>query len=151
MDKPLTPKQQRKADFICAEIAKGKSVRAICRDTKGLTQSVIYTWLAKSNTFQEQYARARLNQADTLFDEILEIADDGRNDTYVDDQGVIKTNQDVIARSRLRVDSRKWMAGKLRPKKYGDKIDVNGNIKHGLSDDLTAILAGAMNGKKIGS
>ena len=84
-------------------------------------------WLADSLTFQQQYARAREAQADTLFDEILDIADDGRNDTTVDDEGNKRTDHDVIARSRLRVDARKWMAGKLRPKKYGDRLELAGD------------------------
>ncbi len=69
------------------------------------------------------YVRAREDQADTLADEIVAIADDGSNDTYEKD-GVVLTNQDVVARSRLRVDARKWVAAKLKPKKYGDKVDV---------------------------
>src|SRR3546814_4173198 len=68
----------------------------------------------------QQYARARDNQADTLADEILDIADDGSNDYVGEDE---KYNGDAVARSRLRVDARKWLAGKLAPKKYGEKID----------------------------
>lgn len=67
------------------------------------------------------YARAREDQADTLADEIVEIADDGTNDTYLNSDGIALTNQDVIARSKLRVDARKWIAAKLKPRKYGDR------------------------------
>ena len=42
----------------------------------------------------------------------------------VDENGNPRINHDVIQRDRLRVDARKWMLGKMQPKKYGDKLDV---------------------------
>lgn len=57
---------------------------------------------------------------DAMADEILVIADDGTGDSWTDDDGVVRTNHDVIARSKLRVDTRKWLMSKLAPKKYGD-------------------------------
>lgn len=86
--------------------------------------STVYLWMAKHIEFSESYARAREDQADTLADQILEIADDGRNDTYTDDEGKEFVNHDVINRSRLRVDARKWVAAKLKPRKYGDKVST---------------------------
>lgn len=112
--------------------------------------STVFRWLSLNKQFSEQYARAREAQADVLFDEILNIADDGLNDTYTDEDGNVRTNQDVIARSRLRVDARKWMAGKLRPKVYGDKIQTEHS--GGLTvrsatdlkdDELAAIASGS--------
>lgn len=66
--------------------------------------------------------RAREAQADTLAEEILQIADDGSNDTYTDDEGRTHVDYDHISRSKLRVDARKWLASKMAPKKYGDRI-----------------------------
>ncbi len=60
---------------------------------------------------------------EALAEEILEIADDGSNDTYETEDGHEKVNTDVINRSRLRVDTRKWLMSKLAPKKYGDKVE----------------------------
>jgi hypothetical protein len=118
---------QEIADAICEKIADGESLRSICLSEEMPGRSTVFRWLAENKTFQHQYARAREEQADALFDEILQIADDGLNDTYTDDDGNVRTNQDVIARSRLRVDSRKWMAGKLRPKKYGERLELAGD------------------------
>jgi hypothetical protein len=73
------------------------------------------------------YARAKDNQADLLAEEILEIADDGSNDfmTIVKgDESYTVENKELVNRSRLRIDARKWYAAKLRPNKYGDKLDV---------------------------
>ena len=110
--------------MICEGIADGRSLRSICEAEDMPSKSAVFRWLAANEAFRDQYARAREAQADALFDEILGIADDGQNDTYTDEDGNVRTNQDVIARSRLRVDARKWMAGKLRPKVYGDKIQT---------------------------
>lgn len=129
MPRPLEFDQEV-ADRICDEITQGKSLRSILEAEDIPASSTIYKWLAANEHFAEQYARAREAQADSLFDEILTIADDGRNDSYVDDDGNPRTDHDVIARSKLRVDARKWMAGKLRPKKYGDKLAIGG------ADDL---------------
>lgn len=113
------------ADIICARIAEGRAVISIAKDDDMPAQGTIYRWLFNHLEFQEKYARAREVQADIFAEEILQIADDGKNDTYLKD-GKEETNHDVIARSRLRVDSRKWLASKLKPKKYGDSI----NQKH---------------------
>jgi len=79
-------------------------------------------WLAAHAEFRDQYAHAREAQADYWAEEIVEIADDGSNDTYTDKDGNKRTDQEVIARSRLRVDTRKWLMARMAPKKYGDKI-----------------------------
>ena len=118
-----TPREfdQDTADIICERIANGESLRAILKDDDSLpASSTVFKWLSKHKEFAEQYTRAREAQADVLFDDILSIADDGLNDTYTDEEGNVRTNQDVIARSKLRVEARKWMAGKLRPKVYGE-------------------------------
>ncbi len=73
-----------------------------------------------------QYARAREMQADALFDEALAIADDGSGDWAVDKDGKKTLDHEHVQRSRLRVDTRKWAAGKLAPKRYGDKMQHTG-------------------------
>lgn len=117
---------QKVATEICARLADGESLRSICMDSRMPDKTTVFRWLAQTDgevsAFRNQYARAREAQADRLAEEILEIADDGRNDTYVDEEGNAKTDHDVIARSRLRVDSRKWLASKLAPKKYGERV-----------------------------
>lgn len=125
MGRPSSYTEKLGAD-ICARLADGESLRTICRDSKMPDKATVFRWLAQDEgevkAFRDQYARAREAQADRLAEEILEIADDGRNDTYTDEEGRARTDQDVIARSRLRVDARKWLASKLAPKKYGERI-----------------------------
>ncbi|WP_283149000.1 hypothetical protein [Silvimonas soli] len=111
------------AERICERLMGGESLRRICKSDDTPDQATVYRWLNQNKSFREQYTRAREVQADTLADEIIDIADDGINDSYVDeDSGAERTNYDVIARSKLRVDARKWLAGKMAPKKYGEKI-----------------------------
>jgi hypothetical protein len=82
-----------------------------------------------TNGFLAQYTRAKEEQADLMCEEMLEIADDGTNDTMITDFG-LKENKEWTNRSRLRVETRKWLASKLKPKKYGEKLDVtSGNEK----------------------
>jgi hypothetical protein len=123
------------ADAICTRLADGESLRNICLDDNLPNISTVIRWLSDPDRaeFCAQYMRAREAQADKLAEEILQIADDGLNDTYVDEDGKTRTDHDVVARSRLRVDARKWLASKMAPKKYGDKIAVGG------ADDLPAL------------
>ena len=116
---------QDTADLICFRLSEGESLRSICADDALPSKATVMRWLRASSEFRDQYAHAREAQADTLFDEVLEIADNSANDTEVDDEtGAVRVNHEVVARSKLRIDARKWMAGKLRPKVYGDKLDL---------------------------
>lgn len=115
--------------IICEEIASGKSLRSICLKKGMPTKTSVFRWLKDNDAFRDQYARARDAQADTLFDEILDIANKpmiGKKTKLDADGKVIEmTKGDMIEHRRLMIDTRKWMAGKLRPKVYGDKLDVD--------------------------
>lgn len=113
------------ATAICERIADGQSMRTICADDDMPAMKTVFRWLAhvERDDFRQQYAHARAAQAEHMAEEILAIADDGSNDwmksNHPDNPGYA-CNGEAIARSRLRVDSRKWLASKLLPKKYGD-------------------------------
>ncbi len=115
---------------ICRRLAEGETLRSVCRDKVMPDKATILRWLAdkKKADFREQYVYAREMQADALFDEALEIADDASGDWTVDKDGKKVLDHENIQRSRLRVDTRKWAAGKMAPKKYGDKLDLGGSI-----------------------
>jgi len=121
---------QKIADIICDGLASARSLRSICSDDGMPSTTTVCRWLAdpRYSSFREQYARAREAQADAIFDEILDIADDGSNDwltrTREDGSTDEVLDHEHVQRSKLRIDARKWMAGKLQPKKYGDKIDL---------------------------
>lgn len=124
----MTAFSQDLFDAICERLANGESLRAICGDADMPSQASVFRWLSGNDALSEQYARAREAQADTIFDEILAIADTpmiGEKRKIREDGSVEVTEGDMIEHRRLQVDARKWMAGKLRPKVYGDKLDLN--------------------------
>lgn len=97
---------------ICERIADGESLRAICREDGMPDHNTVIRWKNEKPEFCSQYARAREDQADGLFDQALGILKED-----------FKDNVDVQA-AKVRLDVIKWTAGKLAPKKYGDKIDM---------------------------
>jgi hypothetical protein len=101
---------QETADTICEMLADGKSLRAMCREDGMPSTSTVCKWLARNAEFAEQYARARELQADALFDDCLALADNEH------DKAATDANE-----RRLQIDTRKWMAGKLKGK-YSDKV-----------------------------
>ena len=119
---------QQTADLICMMLSEGMSLRQILKaDTVGAlpAQSTVYEWLIRHPLFAEQYARAREEQADTNADEILEIADE-RPPEFKDDKGRTYLDQTYIAWQKNRIEARKWTAMKLKPKKYGDRVALEG-------------------------
>lgn len=125
---------QEIADIICVRLARGESLNSMCKDAGMPHISTVYDWMVRHKVFAENYARARETQADTIFDECMDIADDARNDFMTKMHGDKVVDNEAVQRSRLRIDTRKWMAGKLRPKKYGDKLDV-AHTDAGMSED----------------
>ena len=120
------------AGLICERIADGESLKAICADDSMPGRSTVFRWLASHETFRDMYAHAREEQAETLADEIVGISDEectmvrATKHGSADDDGEGNTevvfDSTAVARNRLRVDARKWVAAKLKPRKYGDKI-----------------------------
>jgi hypothetical protein len=104
---------------ICRRLAEGESLRAICTDKAMPAISTVMGWLfdGKHDDFSAQYARAREAQAELRADEITDIAD-----------GVEHGASEAVQAARLRVDARKWIAAKLLPKRYGDKLDLGGTV-----------------------
>lgn len=88
--------------------------------------------------FAAQYARAREIGYATMADELLEIADDSSGDAVIDEDGATRANPEFASRSRLRVDTRKWLLSKALPKVYGDRLDLN--AKHDVSDALADLM-----------
>jgi len=91
----------------------GKSLREICAMGGMPGASTVYAWLGQYREFSDMYARAREVQADVLADEVIEIAD---------------TEPDPN-RARVMIDARKWLASKLRPKKYGDRVELDHKVE----------------------
>ena len=126
--KPRRVFDQKVADLICMMLSEGLSLRQILKaDTTGAlpAQSTVYEWLLRHPAFAEQYARAREEQADTNADEILDIADEMPPE-YTDEKGRTSLDLTYIQWQKNRIEARKWTAMKLKPKKYGDRMAVEG-------------------------
>lgn len=119
---------QKTADKICEQIAcTSKSLRTICAEDGMPSVGTVLKWLRENSEFLAQYTRAKEEQADLLVEEMIDIADDGKNDLMTITKGYSTyevENKEVTNRSKLRVETRKWIASKLKPKKYGEKLDV---------------------------
>lgn len=122
-----TDYNQEIADRICEAISEGQSLRAICAADDMPCKASVFRWLTLHPEFSDQYARAREEQAEAMADEIVAIADEEATTVKNHDGGLTEVTFDnvAVARNRLRIDARKWVASKLKPKKYGDKLDVD--------------------------
>lgn len=145
------------ADAICERIADGESLRSICRDASMPDKATVFRWLDDKPEFRDQYARAREVQADHMADEIVEISDEAAYEDIKVGKKVIGVRFDAtaVARNKLRVDARKWVAAKLKPKVYGNAVTVKGDPNNPLQvrraqdltdDELAALAAGVANG-----
>jgi hypothetical protein len=115
---------------ICDRLTNGQSLREICRADDMPDKSTVFRWLSWNEQFRDQYARAKEAGIEALAEDLLDIADDSTND-WVDRQfgetTVRVVDNECLQRSRLRVDTRKWLLSKLAPKKYGDKLQHSGD------------------------
>lgn len=143
---------QALAEKICDRIADRESLRSICRDEAMPAKSTVLSWLADEDkaAFRARYALAREILADGFVDELVEIADDSSNDWIEKKNAAGETtgwqeNGEAIRRSQLRIATRQWVAEKLRPKKYGAKVEP----EQGVSNEVSQLLED-INGKTRG-
>jgi len=110
------------AEAICERLASGESLRKICASEGMPSQPTVFKWIKDVPDFAKQYASAREAQMEHMAEEILAISDEASGDTIVTETGA-KPDSEWIQRSKLRVDTRKWLMSKMAPKKYGDKVE----------------------------
>ena len=118
------------ADIILERISTGESVAHICRDPDMPAKASVYRWLWKFPEFRDKYAQACEIRSEVHAEEMIDISDDGTDD-FVErfdkdgENGWWEFRGEHVQRSKLRVDTRKWVASKLLPKKYGDRQQIN--------------------------
>lgn len=103
-------------DAVCVRIANGESLLTICDDKAMPNRDTIYTWMAEDQRLSDKYARACELRTDRQVEEMIEIAR--------------RASPEDVQVAKLQIDTRKWVAAKMMPKKYGDKIEatvVDGN------------------------
>jgi hypothetical protein len=137
---------------ICERMSEGEVLKQILRDEHMPDRKTVMNWLRARPEFDAEYIRAREQMMDVWAEEVVEIAEDGTNDWMERELAagriVTVTNNEAVARSKLRVDSRRWLLSKLRPETYGDsqRIDLKGKItltEKELDGQLAALLVKA--------
>ena len=135
--------KQSVMDIVCQRVStSSKSISTILKDGSGglnlPVTSIVMLWLINHPELSEQYAHAKEAQTEYMAEEMMDIADDARND-YMENHkdGGYMLNGENVQRTKLRIETRKWLMGKLKPKKYGDKValtgaDGEGPIQHSL-------------------
>jgi hypothetical protein len=130
-------------EYVCKEIENNRPLRRILMDENTPSSKTFYEWLDNDEKKVKRYARACEIRSEIIFDEMFDIADDGTNDFVSVDIGegveVQKLNTEHLQRSRLRIDTRKWVLSKMNPKKYGDKVALEHESPKGTMSPNTII------------
>lgn len=119
------------AKAVLDGISQGLSVKKACESAGKPNHVTFFRWLAGNledqsevEWLRNEYARAKEHNADYMAEEILEICDDVSNEITFDKDGNPVIDGFYVQRARVMIDTRKWLMGKLKPKKYGDKVDL---------------------------
>lgn len=129
------------AETILERLMDGQSLRKICEDEAMPSRSTVLRWLAADTEgFEAKYARARVAQLMGEADALLELADQSRigMKTTTKGNGDIETVEgDMIERTRMQIETRKWLLEKLIPKKYGAKLELSGDPTNPIQHSVT--------------
>ncbi len=119
------------AELIATRLADGETLSNICRTPGMPARQTVHQWRMRIPAFADLYARAREIGMESMADDVLTIADDDTGDTLPDGS----PNSANVQRSRLQVDTRKFLMAKLAPKVYGDRVEVEhtGTVEHAVT------------------
>ena len=113
-------------------------MRSVSRDPDMPVMSTMFKWIREHEEFSNQYAKAKTESADALVEDMLHIADnEATQELTIDGNKVTVKDGASVAHARLRVDTRKWAASKLKPKKYGEKIQQEITGKDGGAIEIS--------------
>jgi len=113
------------ADDICSLLASGESLNSICKRKGFPSRNTVYRWFREYKDFRDNYARATDDRAESIFEEMLEIADGAEAETA------------SIAKARLQIDARKWILSRMNPKKFSDKQSIEHTGPNGGDINVT--------------
>ena len=141
---------QELADEICERSAEGEPLREICRDDHMPAWRTVYCWREQFPEFDTAIARARNIGEEALLEDTLPIADDGRND-WIERENkrtgktFVALNDEAIARSKLRIETRLKLLAKWNPKRWGERIsqeisNPDGSLQGMNSEQMAAKL-----------
>lgn len=113
-------------DLICEKITEGLSIRTICNDENMPNASTIFKWLREHEEFSKQYVRATEERVEAQHEDLLEFGDQAIEHA---EQANPKAANAVVSGYKLKADNLKWSMSKMKPKKYGEKLDMTTNGK----------------------
>jgi len=122
---------QERAEQVLERLAQGETLSQICRDIK-VPRRTVHNWRRDNPVFEAQFARAKDEGFDAIADDVVVIADDGRNDWMVangDEDAGWRYNGEHATRSRLRVETRLKLLAKWDPKRYGDRVQLDADMR----------------------
>lgn len=134
-------------DEILIRLSNGQSLAAICRLDHMPDCATVIRWTTgedeESKAFCVAYNRARASQADLLFDSALDICDDESKDLIIQADGSVTANPSAVARSKLRIETRMRMAGKIS-QKYADKPFIGDGATVNVTNNSLTIDAASL-------
>lgn len=109
------------ADSVCEGISNGLSVRTVCLDEAMPSLTTVFKWLRELPEFAHQYARACEERTEAHNESLLEMGEEAIEKAQEVDP---KASGAVVQAYKLKADNLKWSMSKMKPKKYGDKLDL---------------------------
>lgn len=129
------------ADIICAKLSEGISLRTICKEESMPDKASVFRWLRTNKEFCDQYTRAKEESSDAMHEDLMDLGDEAVRLAQAVDP---KASGAVVQGVKLKADNLKWSMSKMKPKKYGDKLDMTTNGKdlpipllHGIHNNLS--------------
>lgn len=122
----MTPEQ---FDATLADIAAGEPAYKAAV-ANGAALRSFWRLIATNEEAWHKYTRAKELGLERMAEEIVELADESREGvktTTKGDGSVETVTGDMVERSRLQIESRKWLLSKLKMKKYGDATTLRGD------------------------
>jgi len=113
---------------ICEQLSEGIPLREICRQEGMPAWRTVYDWIWRDEELSTAIARAREIGYDALAEECLHIADNLQfgQKLVMTDEGTSTTIEDMLGHRKLQIETRLKLLAKFNPKKYGDRVALEG-------------------------
>lgn len=112
---------------ICAQLAQGISLRKVCLDEDLPALSTVFLWMMNHKEFSEQYDNAKSQSSEAQHEYLSDMGDEIMQITMNPPKGANVSA--AVQAYKLHADNLKWSMARMKPKKYGDKIDHTTNGK----------------------
>lgn len=132
-DRRLTPEKHEELETKAIQVIEmireqGLSLRQACIKVN-VPNNTMLDYMAIDTRLIEQYSHAMEARADLLAENMLEKTRDRSNDMYRDKEGNLRPNPVAVQRDRLIADKEQWYISVVAPKKYGNQLNINAEVK----------------------